>query len=129
MTDNLKDFLKKANSDKELLEKLKAIGDDTDKASVINKFIEIAGEEGITLTAADFEEQEGELEEEELFAVAGGFKKCKCYVGGGGSADADGKTCACVSYGYGDSKEESKYHRCECILMGTGYDNGHTYTG
>ena len=127
MTNNLKEFLKKANSNDEIFSKLEELKQEQNKDKIIAKTIEIAAQYNIILTPSDFEQCEEEIDDEEMQAVAGGFKRCTCYVGGGGKADEDGKACGCVAYGYGDLREESKTHRCECIAMGTGYDNGHTY--
>lgn len=126
MTNQLKEFLKKINNDEALMKKFATLQDEKDRKVVIQKTIEIAREAGIELAEADFEPPE-EMDDEELNAVAGGFKKCTCYVGGGGAADQDGKACGCVAYGYGELREPGNKHRCECIAMGTGYDYNHTY--
>ena len=100
MTENMKNFLEKVSNDKAL----------TEKASKLNKagLIVFARELGFELTEADFEGQEGELEDAELDAVAGG-SECACVVAGFGS-DAEGLCrCACPFGGVGAHRAGSWY--------------------
>ncbi|MBO6229579.1 MAG: Nif11-like leader peptide family RiPP precursor [Ruminiclostridium sp.] len=70
MKENLKKFLEEASKNEELKAKLAAI---TDKDTAAAKAIELANEYGITLTAEDFEPDEGDkLSLDELENAAGG---------------------------------------------------------
>ncbi|MEG1847909.1 MAG: hypothetical protein RR238_05510, partial [Lachnospiraceae bacterium] len=80
-----------------------------------------AKEDGVTLCTEDFELQEGEIDEAELAAVAGGWTKCVCVSLGGGNADQDGTACACVMLGYGLRKDNG-LGRCDCTSYGGGYN-------
>ena len=119
MTDNLKEFLQKASADDKLAKELQELQNEEDKDKVISRTIELAKDEGTSLTEADFEMPAGELDEEELMAVSGGWKSCICAFGGGGKADWLGKAYACVLGGGGESKAGSS--RCVCVLEGFGY--------
>ena len=81
MTENLKAFADEVNKNEELKNKLTALNNDE---TAKGKVIEIAKDYGFTLTEEDFEAKgaEGELSEDELNAVAGGF--CVFHGGGGG---------------------------------------------
>ncbi|GHU08659.1 hypothetical protein FACS1894151_04960 [Spirochaetia bacterium] len=73
----LHDFYRKAGSDSALKADLEAVkkryeGQSPDKATVVAEYTAIAAKHGVTLEADDFELAEGELDEEELSAVAGG---------------------------------------------------------
>ncbi|GHV71480.1 hypothetical protein AGMMS49928_23430 [Spirochaetia bacterium] len=73
----LTDFYKKAATDPALKADLEAAqkryeGQNPDKATFVAEGIAIAAKHGVTLEATDFELAEGELDEEELSAVAGG---------------------------------------------------------
>jgi predicted ribosomally synthesized peptide with nif11-like leader len=120
MTDQLKEFLKRVNRDEFLAKKLGDLNGEQDREVVVQKTMEIAQEAGITLTEADFAEIESEMSDEEMEAVAGGFKKCYCATGGGGTGDEDGKTCACVAAGYGERRKDGS-GRCVCAICGMGY--------
>ena len=122
MTNQLKEFLKKVNSDESLEKKFAALKDESDREVVIQKTIKIAAEAGMTLTEVDFEPPEEEMDDDELEAVAGGWKKCYCAIGGGGKADEDGKACACVAEGLGESRRKPVW-RCGCGFVGYGYDD------
>ena len=101
MTENMKKFLEEASKDKEYLEKV-------NKAETPEAVIALAAEKGFTLTAEDLKPDQptGELNEDELDAVAGG-KACGCVVGGGGEGgEADG-VCACVLAGEGVEDRKS----------------------
>ena len=72
---NLKRFLEEASKNEELKAKLAAI---TDKDTAVTKAIELAKVYGITLTAEDFEPDEGDkLSLDELDNVAGGIDQSK----------------------------------------------------
>ena len=130
---------------KKLAEFLSAQDEETrKKASKMEEteLIAFAAEHGITVTAEDFSEakkqaeekkkasEDGELSDDELFAVAGGGA-CACPVVGGGTeelnydneneAKGDGG-CACVAYGQGDKiyYGEHTRARCTCVFGGVG---------
>ena len=109
MTDNMMKFLQAVSKDD-------ATYANFGRASQ-EELIAMAAEMGITLTAADFE-QKAELDDDELDAVAGGWKKCTCVGAGGGKADADGKACACVLGGGGETQDGEC--RCWCVAAGGG---------
>ena len=130
MSENLKKFLELISSNKELEAKALAcneLGEEKGKAALIA----LAKECGIELTAADLEKKEepasGELSDDELDAVAGGFDHNTCFCvaggGGGGKDSKDGKTygCACVLYGQGGDGRANDYN-CTCVGCGSGDD-------
>jgi predicted ribosomally synthesized peptide with nif11-like leader len=125
MSENLKKFLELITSDKELEKKALACNDLGEEKGKL-AMIELAKENGIDLTEADFEKKEatGELSDDELDAVAGGGSNCGCFAGGGGGGiDAsDGKVfgCACVAYGQGGDGRANDAN-CVCALYGYGY--------
>ena len=110
MTENMKSFLEEISGDREFIEKLT-------KAETTEALIALAAEKGFALTAEDLEAQDGELNEDELAAVAGG-KDCFCAVGGGGTGGDSDKTCACVVVGEGYLNNGNM--RCECYYFGGG---------
>lgn len=111
MTENMKKFVEAMSEHPELNEKLENAGKDD--------LIAIAKELGIELTEADFEQQPGELSDDELDAVAGGYKgDCYCPLVGGGTKTEDSKPCACI-YG-GAGKWKNGNNRCACIIAGEG---------
>ena len=127
MSENLKKFLDLIASNKELEAKALAcneLGEEKGKLAII----ELAKENGIEITLADFEKPaepaSGELDDDELDAVAGGGG-CGCgYGGGGGGVDAvDGNVygCACVIYGQGGDGN-AKDSNCMCFVTGFGFD-------
>ena len=65
MTENMKKFLEAVSQEKEFTEKLT-------KAETVEAVIALAKEKGFTLTAEDLKPQAGELNDDELDAVAGG---------------------------------------------------------
>ncbi len=121
MNEKLKDFLKYASENEELAGKFQTIKDETDKGTVIDFTVALAKEHGFELTADDFTHDE--MEDDELEAVAGGFKKCACVVGGGSKDDEDGKTCACAIFGSGYRKDDTEKARCVCYLGGYGNES------
>ncbi|MBQ8639637.1 MAG: Nif11-like leader peptide family RiPP precursor [Lachnospiraceae bacterium] len=114
MTENMKNFLKKVSEDKTLAEKVGKL----EKAELIA----LAKELGIELTEADLAQEEGEISENEMDAVVGGYKRCVCIAGGGGKKDSEGDVCACVGAGVGLSKVDGEA-RCVCATAGTGYES------
>lgn len=113
MSENLKKFLEAVSQNEELVAKVNA---ETDQDALIALAMEL----GITLNAADFED-DCELDDDDLDAVAGGQRvNCSCAVGGGGTGDDNDKTCACVLAGAGMQKSGGE--RCFCPLAGFGYD-------
>ena len=93
MKENLKKFLEEASKNEELKAKLAAI---TDKDTAVEKVIALAKEYGITLTAEDFEPDEGDkLSLDELDNVAGGG-----FFTGGGGKDSN-YNCFCPESGSG----------------------------
>lgn len=111
MTDNIKKLLELATDNREL----------QDRLSRANKeeLTQIASENGITLTEADFEAPKGEVHDDELEAVVGG-KECGCAWGGGGTGSEKdfSKTCVCVSMGFGYWEDNTM--RCGCPFAGYG---------
>lgn len=109
MTENMKKFLELVSQSEELCARVNA----ADKEALIA----MAKELGVELTEEDFTQPSGELDDDELDAVAGGGV-CACVVGGGGTADnAKERTCVCVFTGAGETKNG---YRCMCALGGGG---------
>ena len=71
MTENMKKFLEAVSKDEALKSELEALVKDG-KAKDEKAFIEFAAKKGFTLTEDDFKQEEGELSEDELQAIAGG---------------------------------------------------------
>jgi len=117
MTENMKKFLEAVSTNEEMREKLAKV---TEKEEIISR----AAELGFELTAADFE-QNRELSDDELDAVAGGNDGvCVCVAaGGGGGKNGYGNTfgCACVGYGQGGDAKADHFN-CFCTLSGAGGD-------
>lgn len=109
MTENMKKFLEAVSKSEELTAKVGGMGKE--------ELIALAKELGIELTEDDFV-QKIELDDDELEAVSGGWKKCTCVGAGGGKADEDGKACACVAGGGGETRDGEC--RCWCIVGGEG---------
>lgn len=114
MTETMKNFLAKVSKGTALAEKIGKL----EKAELIA----MAKELGFELTEADFVQPEGEISENEMDAVVGGYKRCACYTGGGGKEDSEGEVCACVVAGGGISKVDGEA-RCACVWAGTGYES------
>ena len=116
MTDNMKKLLDKVSLDEKLTEKMKAL-------DLPEKLIAFARELGVDLTEADLKDDEaksGEIDDDELEAVAGGAS-CKCIgKGSGATSDAD-LQCGCPGIGYG----YDKYERVRCICVAGGHGNNH----
>ena len=115
MSENMKKFLELVSKDEEMKKRMMDFND-METAKAIQAGIDFAKELGIELTEADFvkEKAGGELNDDELDAVAGGGG-CGCPVGGYG--EGDGYTCACVGYGQGTT-------HCACPFVGGGTDEG-----
>lgn len=114
MTENMKRFFEEVTKSEEHREKLNA-------AKNMEEVTAFAAELGFTLTAEDFQQEEGELQDDELNAVTGG-KECACVLGGGGTGESEREhTCWCVAIGNGSyicgTQEMS---RCGCVATGTG---------
>lgn len=132
MSENLKKFLELISKDAELKQKV-LVCNDMEPADAVRASIALAKEAGIELTETDFAQKQadGELGDDELYAVTGGIDEanglCTCpLAGGGGGVDAkDGNIygCACVMYGQGgDGRPEDK--NCQCIAQGWGDGEG-----
>ncbi len=122
----MKKFLEEMEKNPELKAKIEAL--DKDPKSTPIDFIEAAAKYGVELKEEDFKpaSAQGELDENELDAVAGGYDEfeCACAVGGGGPADEYNNTCGCVVGGggmYGDASDKDG-GRCACARVGGGYD-------
>ena len=132
MSENLKKFLELVSKDEALKQKAMACND-MEAADAVRVSIALAKEVGIELTEADFakKEADGELNDDELDAVTGGYTAgCFCTVaGGGGGTDAkDHNTfgCACVIYGQGgDGRADDS--NCVCVTTGWGDDESNFY--
>ena len=132
MSENLKKFLDLIASNKELEAKALAcneLGEEKGKQA----FIELAKENGIEITLADFEKKEAavELNDDELDAVAGGTRACGCFAGGFGiGTDAnDGNTfgCGCARYGQGGDGKSANDCNCFCAVFGLGEVDAQLY--
>lgn len=82
-----------------------------------DELIAMAAQKGITLTEEDFKPQSGELSDDEMEAVAGGYSQC-----------GEGR-CACFNSGEGNGKKYEirlcVFHgvsdeRCQCNSYGMG---------
>ena len=136
MSENLKQFFNLLANNPEIKEKALACNE-LGKEKGLLALIELAKEQGMELSEADFKAPEEEISEEELAVVSGGklFERscpeagqeadggCGCVIpgGGGGTMLDDGATfgCACVGYGQGgDAKDD--HWVCYCTAMGLG---------
>ena len=134
MSENFKKFLELISSNKELETKALACNDLEEEKGKL-ALIELAKENGIELTDADFEKKaapaSGELSDDELDAVAGGANGenggCVCVVigAGGGVDDFNGKIFGCYCGAYGQGGDGNlKDANCRCVFGGGGADNG-----
>ena len=117
MTENMKKFLETMSQNAEQAKKISELDKDG--------LIAAAKELGIELTEADFVQPSGELNDDELEAVAGG-KACYCVVGGGGTKSGVDDTCACAGAGAGffygvDRGIDGYWSRCFCFAGGYGH--------
>ncbi|MDE7428421.1 MAG: Nif11-like leader peptide family RiPP precursor [Lachnospiraceae bacterium] len=97
----MKKFLEEMEKNPELKAKIEEL--DKDPKSTPIDYIQAAAKYGIELKEEDFKSAgaQGELDDDELDAVAGGG--CICVLGGASSADSD-SFCACVMVGTGVGK-------------------------
>ncbi|MEA4853249.1 MAG: hypothetical protein VB082_03100 [Christensenella sp.] len=133
MTEEAKKFLMLAGTKESICKKMDELhreinGADAEGATiseirdkVVKRTVAIAKEAGFALSPADFEADDGEMDDAEMQAVSGGWYKCVCVAGGGGTADKDGGTCACIVAGVGMRKDNNNA-RCGCPMIGYGYD-------
>lgn len=115
MSENMKKFLEAVSKDEELTKKVGSMD--------MNELLALAKEQGMELSAADFEKPTDQsLDDDDLDVVVGGSSdvSCACAMGGGGVKDSNDKTCACVLAGAGYAK--SGRERCVCGFAGCGYD-------
>ena len=126
MSENLKKFLELIASNKEIEAKALACNELGEEKGRI-ALIELAKENGIELTLADFEKKEEaashELSDDELDAVAGGA--CGCAIGGGGKGidEFDDKKYKCVCVALGEGGADGNGSNCCCLLAGCGLDD------
>lgn len=120
MTENLKDFLKKASENEELQKKLESLKDEKDMEKIIGQTVKIARDAGFGLSDSDFRTEK--MDDEEMAQVSGGWKICFCIAGGGGKEDADGCMCFCIEGGAGERKDSTN-NRCICVHYGFGKDS------
>jgi len=116
MSDNMKKFLELVSKDENLKQKMQSFND-MEPEKAIQAGIALAKELGIELSEADFTEEksDGELNDDELDAVAGGGD-CACIAGGGGTVyDDSDHFCPCIVYGQGSDI-------CFCAVIGVGED-------
>lgn len=103
MTENMKSFL-------EAVSKEETLGKKVNQARTPEEIIELAKELGMTLTEADFVNEEGkELSEEELLRAGGG--ESGCFLIG----FSDDNSCFCLMAGIGKGEGQDS---CECIFAG-----------
>lgn len=102
------------------------VADGVDREVVIEKYtLPFAKKHGYDLTVNDFSlPSEGEMDESELMAVAGGeYCICSGYGGGAGkNLDSEGYfKCGCNMLGLGDGiDEEDDGYNCACPVLGYG---------
>ena len=116
MDENVRAFLKAAEADPELRERMTRMD--------AGQLAATAREMGFELTDADFQPPAGELGENDLGNVAGGgFCICPALGGGGGTDDTNGETygCGCVVYGQGGDGRITDVNCC-CLIAGAGTD-------
>lgn len=100
---------------------------DKNPKSTPKDYIQIVAEYGIEIKEEDFKPTQGELNDDELDAVAGGGY-CFCFVGGGGEADQNDSTCACIVGGSGSKLKSTGAFaddaiRCVCVAAGSGQNS------
>ena len=130
MTNQVKEFIKKVNSDKTLNAKFKALlpkdQKDADKEDFISeKIVPFAKEAGYDLVAEDFKVDEpasGEISDEELEAVAGGGG-CLCAEKGAGMGTDDYTNCVYLCGCTASGEGEYSGVNCMCTGYGEGEDS------
>ena len=119
MNETLLKFMEILSKDAELQKKANELTARNDTAGIVKLAASVGIElieDQLVLHAPQMEE----LDDDELDAVAGGYKDCVCVLGGGGEADADGMACACVAAGVGRDRRTSDGTRCACAVTGFG---------
>ena len=120
MNESLLKFMEIISKDAELQGKLNELTANNDTAEVVA----LAASVGIDLAEDDLilhaAPELCELSDDELDAVAGGWKECVCIAAGGGKADSDGLACACVAGGLGVGRRNKNATRCACVMSGFG---------
>ena len=120
MNQSLLKFMEILSKDAELQGKMNELIANNDTKGIVALAaavgIELAEDELILQAAS----QPSELSDDELDAVAGGWKECVCVLAGGGKADADGLACACVAGGLGVGRKNKEATRCACVASGFG---------
>ena len=111
MTENMRKFMEEASRDKDFADRLTM-------SQSPEEVIALAKEKGFTLTMEELAVKPayGELDDDELDAVAGGTG-CGCFIGGGG-----GDKCVCVFTGCSDTPQGGGNFpdKCFCFLIGGG---------
>ncbi len=123
MTDKAREFLEKVSESETLREKMEALCREKDEDTARENLKLLAERAGFSLVPDDFKPQQGELNEQELAAVVGGYNQCICPMLGLGTEDVDGHTCTCAIYGTGVQKtgpNTPAVYRCVCELGGYG---------
>ena len=118
----MKKLLEEMEKNQELKAKIQEM--DKNPESTPKDYIQLAAEYGIEIKEEDFKPAQGELNDDELDAVAGG-DGCGCVIGGGGSANEKDKTCACIVAGAGEHTNGST--RCGCAFYGSGDGSFYRY--
>ena len=121
MTENITKFLQMLSADEELTKKAEVLFQNRD----FKGLADMADKAGFPIDEEDLGALcspggDRELDDDELDAVAGGWKECVCAIGGGGKADKDGLACACVAAGLGLGREDKDATRCACAFSGYG---------
>ena len=126
--DTVKRFFDAVANDEGLRERASALSGKhkPDEAAIKAELLSFAKSEGYDFTESELDaftdRQRRELNDDELDAVAGGDRRCACYVGGGGGGTSEaGNTfvCVCVAYGQGGDAREYNWI-CSCFLDGSG---------
>ena len=121
MSNNMKKFLELVSKDENLKQKMLACND-MEPEKAIQAGIALAKELGIELSEADFAEEKscGELNDDELDAVAGGGCNCPSSGDGGGTTNGNTYNCICGLGGAGGTGDN---YNCLCHFGGYGEDN------
>ncbi len=91
-------LLEEMEKNQELKAKIQEL--DKNPESTPKDYIQVAAEYGIEVKEEDFKPAQGELNDDELDAVAGG-DKCLCAIGGGGERTDGSTRCGCMLSGFG----------------------------
>jgi len=124
--DNVKKFYEALAKDEAMQKRAKALNEHkpADEAAVRDTLIAFAAKEGYAFTADEAqayiaESAKGELNDEQLEAVAGGkMVTCACALGGGSV------NCGCVAMGSGNGNIGGDV--CFCVVGGGGYYDDRT---